>query len=382
VVVALGRPGSMKFISDKYYERGRDKDKDPEFSPIGTYKGNKKNPAGIKSPHPMCTDVLAETYGIPVYQEQAMMIFQKISGSTLVDADLFRRAIGKKSGYLFERCRKMFMEGCSRNGLSEGQMNAIWKLFEDFQGYSFNKSHSVAYALLGFWNAWLREFFPSEWYAAVLSTELSNSKKDMLEEQKFGYLKQYVTKLEWYRSRCRTRTNQKVHVLDPDVNLSHHVDALIDEKGHIILPLCTVPTIGGNAESIFLNRHVDGKPIRNYENLDDLVDRGGTSPSVLRTLIEAGAMDSIAKGETVDDMLSKLDESVLKKQARKKHSAVLARKGTEVDALVIDDLFGDFKGSASIQMIAQVNKAREEREAKRKAEQEAAKPKKKTISWD
>ena len=384
-IVALGRPGSMKFISDKYYERGRDKDRDPEYSPIGTYKGNKKNPSNIKSPHPLCTPILAETYGIPVYQEQAMRIFQTISGSTLVDADLFRKAIGKKSERLFERCQKMFVDGCARNGLSEGQTNAIWKMFEDFQEYSFNKSHSVAYALLGFWNAWLREFFPSEWYAAVLSTELSGSKKDMLEEQKFGYLRSYGTKLEWYRKMCRIRTEGKVHIVNPDINTSHHADAIIDSHGDVILPLCTIPTIGGNTEPLVINRDASGM---RYRNLDDLVNRGGTSPAALKVLVEAGAMDSISNGDSKDDMMGRLEEAILRKQERKRSEGAIDRKkGTTVDSIVLGDLFGDFEGSSSIKMISQVDKMRSERVARKAAEEEskkkeASKSKKKASSWD
>jgi len=382
-IVALGRPGSMKFISDKYYERGRDKENDPEFSPIGTYKGNKKNPANIKSPHPMCTPILAETYGIPVYQEQAMRIFQTISGSTLVEADLFRKAIGKKSGYLFEKCQKLFIDGCASNGLSEGQTNAIWKLFEDFQGYSFNKSHSVAYAILGFWNAWLREFFPSEWYAAVLTTEMSGSKKEMLEEQRFGYLKNYGTKLEWYRRMCRTRTDGKVHILNPDINTSHHLDATIDEHGDIVLPLCTIPTIGGNVESLVVNRVESGM---RYKSLNDLVERSGCSPSSLRILVESGAMDSISNGDSKQDMIGRLEEAILRKQERKRAEGSLAkRKGVSIDSIVLGDLFGDFEGTSSIQMIAQVDKMKTEREIKKAQEdvkKDPPKGKKKAPSWD
>lgn len=380
-IVALGRPGSMKFISDKYYERCRDKDKDPDTSPIGTYKGNKRNPENIRSPHPICSSILSDTYGIPVYQEQAMRIFQLISGSSLVEADIFRKAIGKKSGYLFDKCQKLFMNGCTKNGLTEGQINAIWKLFEDFAGYSFNKSHATAYALLGFWNAWLREFFPSEWYAAVLSTELSNSKKDMIEPQKFGYLRDHGTKLEWYRKMCRKRTESKVNVINPDVNISHHADAMINDKGHIILPLCTIPTLGGNTESI-----ADNRP---YKNIDDLVERSGASPSVLRVLVDHGAVDMISNAESKDDVMRRLEESILKKQERKRaEGSILKRKGTIVENIVVDGLFGDFEGTLSISMVAKADKVSSDRKAKKAAEEaekkkEAAKNKKKgPPKWD
>ena len=377
VIVAAGRPGSIKFISDKFYEKYRNKDKDPDVSPIGTYKGNKNDPGKINSPHPICTEVLKETYGIPIYQEQAMRIFQMISGSSLVEADLFRKAIGKKQGNTFKKCEKLFMEGCKRNGLSDGQINAIWKMFEDFAGYSFNKSHAACYAIIGFWNAWLREFFPSEWYASVLTTELTNSKKDMLEPQTRGYLREYGTKLEWYRRMCRTRTGKKVHIVNPDVNLSHHSEAIIDKNGNIILPLCTIPTLGGNTASISTN-----KP---YKNLDDIVERSGASPSVLRVIVENDAMDTISNGDPKEDLMSRLEESILRKQEKKRaESSMEKKKGTVVDGLLIDGLFGDFEGSSSIQMIAQVDKVKAEREAKRSQEKKnlEASKKKKHPSWD
>ena len=184
---------------------------------------------------------------------------------------------------------------------------------------------------------------------------------------------------------CRIRTEGKVHIVNPDINTSHHADAIIDSHGDVILPLCTIPTIGGNTEPLVINRDASGM---RYRNLDDLVNRGGTSPAALKVLVEAGAMDSISNGDSKDDMMGRLEEAILRKQERKRsEGAIVRKKGTTVDSIVLGDLFGDFEGSSSIKMISQVDKMRSERVARKAAEEEskkkeASKSKKKASSWD
>lgn len=298
-IMSLNRPGAKKFISRNYYERYRKKfpdDKglaDPEVSPIGTYAENRAHPSNITAPHPDLTPILRETYGIPVYQEQALRIVQVLSGATLAEADTLRRAIGKKKGDLFQKCHVRFEEGCRKRDVDEGVVQSVWKLLEEFDRYSFNKAHSCAYATLSFWNMYLRQRFTAEWYAAVMTTEFSqgSSKKNMVEIQKAKLYSRGRdprktlldgTKLGWYRQGAK---DNGVEVIEPNVNLSEFRDAVIIDDTTVVLPLSRHMNIGSNAEPVSV-----GKP---YEDIADMATRANAPESVLKTLVEAGACNEM-----------------------------------------------------------------------------------------
>src|SRR5881398_2722563 len=157
-LIALYRPGPMELI--------------PE------YVKAKKGIRPIKYLHPLLEDICADTYGVMIYQEQVMAAASKLAGYSLAQADLLRRAMGKKDKEKMAKERKNFIEGCARtNRISEKKANAIFDLLEKFAGYGFNKSHSAAYGVISYQTAYLKAHYPVEFMAGLLSNEINNTDK-------------------------------------------------------------------------------------------------------------------------------------------------------------------------------------------------------------
>jgi len=157
-LIALYRPGPMELI--------------PE------YVKAKKGITPIKYLHPLLEDICADTYGVMIYQEQVMAAASKLAGYSLAQADLLRRAMGKKDKEKMAKERKNFIEGCARtNKIPEKKANAIFDLLEKFAGYGFNKSHSAAYGVISYQTAYLKAHYPVEFMAGLLSNEINNTEK-------------------------------------------------------------------------------------------------------------------------------------------------------------------------------------------------------------
>ena len=157
-LIALYRPGPMELI--------------PE------YVKAKKGITAIKYLHPLLEDICADTYGVMIYQEQVMAAASKLAGYSLAQADLLRRAMGKKDKEKMAKERKNFIEGCARtNKIPEKKANAIFDLLEKFAGYGFNKSHSAAYGVISYQTAYLKAHYPVEFMAGLLSNEINNTDK-------------------------------------------------------------------------------------------------------------------------------------------------------------------------------------------------------------
>jgi len=157
-LIALYRPGPMELI--------------PEFVKA------KKGKAPIKYLHPLLEEICADTYGVMIYQEQVMAAASKLAGYSLAQADLLRRAMGKKDKEKMAKERKNFIEGCARtNKIPEKKANAIFDLLEKFAGYGFNKSHSAAYGVISYQTAYLKAHYPVEFMAGLLSNEINNTEK-------------------------------------------------------------------------------------------------------------------------------------------------------------------------------------------------------------
>jgi DNA polymerase-3 subunit alpha len=155
-LIALYRPGPMELI--------------PE------YVKAKKGITPIKYLHPLLEDICSDTYGVMIYQEQVMAAASKLAGYSLAQADLLRRAMGKKDKEKMAKERKNFIEGCARtNKIPEKKANAIFDLLEKFAGYGFNKSHSAAYGVISYQTAYLKARYPVEFMAGLLSNEINNS---------------------------------------------------------------------------------------------------------------------------------------------------------------------------------------------------------------
>src|SRR5205823_5179385 len=157
-LIALYRPGPMELI--------------PE------YVKAKKGITPIKYLRPLLEDICADTYGVMIYQEQVMAAASKLAGYSLAQADLLRRAMGKKDKEKMAKERRNFIEGCAHtNKIPEKKANAIFDLLEKFAGYGFNKSHSAAYGMISYHTAFLKAHYPVEYMAGLLSNEINNTEK-------------------------------------------------------------------------------------------------------------------------------------------------------------------------------------------------------------
>ncbi|MBA2431410.1 MAG: DNA polymerase III subunit alpha, partial [Chthoniobacterales bacterium] len=157
-LIALYRPGPMDLIPD--------------------FIKRKKGLTKIKYEHPLLEEVCADTYGVMIYQEQVMAAANRLAGYSLGQADLLRRAMGKKDREKMAEERETFIAGCAeKNGIAEKKANAIFDLLEKFAGYGFNKSHSAAYGLISYQTAYLKANYPVEFMAGLLSNEINNTDK-------------------------------------------------------------------------------------------------------------------------------------------------------------------------------------------------------------
>jgi DNA polymerase-3 subunit alpha len=157
VLNALFRPGPMSLI--------------PSFV------ARKHGRETVEYPHPLAEPILAETYGIMVYQEQVMQTAQVLGGYSLGGADLLRRAMGKKKPEEMALHRSIFREGAAKNQISNEQADSIFDLMEEFAGYGFNKSHAAAYSLLAYHTAWIKVHFTAEFFCANMTVEMDDTDK-------------------------------------------------------------------------------------------------------------------------------------------------------------------------------------------------------------
>ncbi|AKM06679.1 DNA polymerase III subunit alpha [Pelagerythrobacter marensis] len=255
-LVSLYRPGPMDNI--------------PLF---GKRKGGE---VPIEYPHPKLEQILAETYGIFVYQEQVMQAAQILAGYSLGDADLLRRAMGKKVQAEMDAQRERFVEGCKAvSGIEAKQANELFDLIDKFAGYGFNKSHAAAYALLAYQTAWLKAHYPEEFYAASMCFDMHQSEKLALfvDDARRG----------------------GVEVRTPDVNRSEAEFTVerTDEGYAVRYALAGIRNVGEKAmEALVAEREANGW----FESLQDLFERvpkGSMNSRQLEGLICAGALDSL-----------------------------------------------------------------------------------------
>jgi DNA polymerase III subunit alpha len=240
-LVALYRPGPMQFID--------------------TYIDNKHHPEKVQYEHPLLEKILAETYGIAVYQEQVMQIVQAIGGFSLGQADIVRRAMGKKKADLLDQQRAKFIEGAKANAIDKDMAQRLWEKIQTFAGYGFNKSHSMAYAFVAYQTAFLKANYPVEFMAALLTSESGN-----------------LDKVGIYTEECR---RMGIKVLPPDIN--HSFLAFAVEGDSIRFGLGAIKNVGGTpAEAIVLERTEHGA----FKDIFDFCGRM-SGRQVNRRLIES-----------------------------------------------------------------------------------------------
>jgi DNA polymerase-3 subunit alpha len=217
---------------------------------------------------PELKQVLAETYGVIVYQEQVMQIANIIAGYSLGDADLLRRAMGKKKAEEMAAHRQRFIQGAKAKGFDDKtKVTRLFDLMEQFAGYGFNKSHSAAYAVLAYHTAYLKAHYPNYFMASILTSERGNQDK--------------IVK---YINECR---EMSIPILPPDVNVS---DVFFTASGSgIRFGLAAIKNVGESAISSI----VDQKPFKTLFDFCDRVDSRTVNKRVIESLIKAGAFDTV-----------------------------------------------------------------------------------------
>jgi len=224
----------------------------------------------IKYEHPKLETVLKETYGIMVYQEQIMQIASLLGGFSLAQADILRKAMGKKIPEVMEKQRSNFIHGSVKNGIKESTAAKIFDLIEYFSGYGFNKSHSTAYALISYRTAYLKANYPVEFMTALLTSERDNTDK----------IVEYVNEAQ----------RMGLKVLPPDINSSEALFKVVDNQT-IRFGMLAIKNVGvGAVESI-----IEARKSSQFGSLEDLcqrVDLRLANRKVLESLIKCGALDS------------------------------------------------------------------------------------------
>jgi DNA polymerase-3 subunit alpha len=282
-LIALYRPGPMKFI--------------PQFIE------GKKDPAKVQVPHPLLKELAEETYGVLVYQEQVMESARIIAGYTLGDADLLRRAMGKKIPKIMAAQEKIFVEKAFHaNGIDAKTARNIWEILAKFAEYGFNKSHSAAYAMLSYRTAYLKANFPVEFMAAVLGCELGNADKVS------HFIEEAVA--------------MEIPVLGPDVNVSLESFAPVKEDGKacIRFGLGAIKGVGGGPSHAIFEARQEGGPFGDLSDFARRVDSKDINKRVFENLVKAGAFDSL--GEDRGVLLANLDATLNEIQALRKDEEV------------------------------------------------------------
>ena len=247
---ALYRPGPLEYI--------------PSF--VDRKNGNEE----IAYDLPAMEEYLNETYGITVYQEQVMLLSQKLAGFSKGDADVLRKAMGKKIFALLQKLKPQFIDGGKANGHPEEVLEKIWKDWEAFAAYAFNKSHSTCYAWIGYQTAYLKAHYPAEYMAAVLSNNMNDIKQ-----------------VTFFMEECR---RMGLKVLGPDVNESFYKFTVNDEQA-IRFGMGAVKGVGRGAVETIIEHRKEGK----YSSIFDLtqrIDLRAANKKALENLTLAGGMDS------------------------------------------------------------------------------------------
>jgi DNA polymerase-3 subunit alpha len=237
---------------------------------VDDFINRKHGRAKIEYQHPLLEPILKSTYGVIVYQEQVMQIAQSMGGYTLGGADLLRRAMGKKKPEEMATQRLIFVNGAIAKGIDNAVATHIFDLMEKFAGYGFNKSHSVAYALLAYQTAWLKAHYLPEFMAAVMSSDLQNTDKIVI-----------------YFNDCK---QLGLTVLSPDLNESAYKFTVAGE--FIRYGLGAIKGVGeASIEAIAVEREMNG-PFSDLFSFCQRVGMAKLNRRVLEALIKAGAMDS------------------------------------------------------------------------------------------
>ncbi len=266
-MVALYRPGPMEFI--------------PDF--IARKHGQKE----VKYLHPKLKPVLENTYGICVYQEQLMRIARDLALFSLGEADVLRKAVGKKIKKLLDEQKEKLIEGMIKNGIDPRIAKKIWQTIEPFAQYGFNRSHSACYALIGYYTAYLKAHYPTEFMASAMTADQND-----------------IEKIAFLVDECR---QMNMDVLPPNVNESENDFARV-KQGTIRFGLNAVKNVGHNVVEAIVQERKNHGPYASVADFIERVDSKDLNKKSLESLIKCGALDGF--GER-NQLLAALDQLLI-----------------------------------------------------------------------
>jgi len=267
-MVALYRPGPMQFIPD-YIER-------------------KHGRQEITYLHPKLESILKDTYGICIYQEQLMKIAQEVCGFTLGEADVLRKAVGKKIKELLDSQEVKFVDGAVKNGVDKKIAKELWQWILPFASYGFNKSHSAAYAIIAYETAYLKAHYPVEFMASVLTSEKAD-----------------VERISFLIDECK---KMEVEVLPPNINESLKNFTVVPDKNQIRFGLLAIKNVG---ENIINSTTEEVKNNGRFKSISDYINRipvKDLNKKSMEALIKAGAFDEFEERNKLLQNLEKMLE--------------------------------------------------------------------------
>ncbi len=249
-MVSLYRPGPMQYI-DSYIARKHNKEK-------------------VKYTHPLMERVLKQTYGITVYQEQVMKMSQLLGGFTGNEADTLRKAMAKKKRRLMDKLKIKFIEGAEKKGIGEVIIDQIWKDWEEFANYAFNKSHAACYALISYRTAYLKSYYPVEFMAILLSLE------------------ENPEKIPYFLDECKLID---IDVIAPNINICR--EEFFSKGKKILFGLKAIKNVGSVAINSIISAREKGGVFKDIYDLTSRVNLMSVNKGVLEALILCGAMDDL-----------------------------------------------------------------------------------------
>lgn len=273
---ALYRPGPMDYIP-KYIE-------------------GKFHPETITYPDPCLKDILEETYGVMVYQEQVMQVAQKIAGYSLGGADMLRRAMGKKKVEVMAAEKSKFIEGAVKNGFDAKHADEIFEIMVPFAGYGFNKSHAAAYSVVAYRTGYLKANFPAEFIAANLTNEITSAEK----------LPQYINE----------GRSMGLTITPPDVNNSDKYFDVVD--GKVVFGLMGIKGMGDAAAEAIVNERKKNGPYKGFIDFLDRVNTSEVNKKAIEVLIKTGAFDNLGINRAT--LIANMEDAITYAEAKKESS--------------------------------------------------------------
>ena len=290
------------------------------------YADRKNGKAPIEYPHRDLEEVLGDTFGIMVFQEQVMQTAQKMAGFSMVEADMLRKAMGKKIPAVMQEQEAAFVAGCIDNGHPEELGKELFGFIEHFAGYGFNKSHSAAYALIAYQTAWLKAHYPAEYMAALLTA-----------------VKRDKDKTATYLHECRIM-GIPVHVPDVDVSESDFVGV----DGSIAFGLSAIRNVGEAVVAHIVAERTESGPFADFGDFVDRVDVSALNKRTVESLIKAGGFDSLGHSRRglLEVAHDTLDATIARRRAEEMGQYSLfggEASGVEETGLVIPEVEWDKK---------------------------------------